>query len=171
MQFYARDIMSDHPITVRPEMTSEELVDLLVGNNIGGAPVVNQDGILIGVISLMDVLKNGGILDLWATGYFNASHAETMLDEAGFQIEAITTGFVSDCMTYQVHTAYPDTTVEELARLMFEQRIHRLIIVDHHEDRPIGVVSTFDLLKLMAAKDAAHPAVTQPGVGGAQFHT
>lgn len=170
MQFYARDIMSDHPITVRPELTAEELVDLLTTNNIGGAPVVNADGILIGVVSLSDVLTNGGILDLWATGYFHTpTPLEEAVDQAGYQIEALTTGFVSDCMSPHVHTANPDTSVESLARTMFDQRIHRMIIVSPQEDRPIGVVSTFDLLKLMAAQDRRSDQQAPSRASGAAF--
>ncbi len=153
MQFYAKDIMSQKPITARPEMTVEELQELFTINRISGAPVVDTNGVVIGVITVNDILKAGINLP-YVSGFFEDINIDRILAEEGLLVESFTEGFVSDFMTRNVFTAYPETPVNELAQIMYENRIHRVIIVKPNEQKPLGVVTTFDLLKLMAGKGA-----------------
>ena len=53
-------------------------------------------------------------------------------------------------MTADPVTALPTTQVRELARMMIDAHIHRIIIVDE-EKRPVGVVSTTDVLAALAS--------------------
>lgn len=53
----ARDIMTPRPITVKPEATVEEAALLMLDKKIGGLPVVNDDGALIGIITDQDLFK------------------------------------------------------------------------------------------------------------------
>jgi CBS domain-containing protein len=150
MQFYAKDIMSDSVITVRPEMSSEEVKDLFTSHKISGAPVVDHNGQLIGVITMHDLLKSG--LDQYPTlGYFEQVQLDRALAQQGLHIENISAGFVSDFMTREVFTAEPEMPVEELARLMYRNRIHRVIVVNPDEAYPVGIVTTFDMLKMIAS--------------------
>ena len=73
------------------------------------------------------------------------------------ELEALPGDAVRDFMTTTLVTAEPDTTVTELARLMLEHHVHRLIILDA-ERRPVGVVTVNDLLQTMA-----HPELANPG--------
>jgi len=61
---------------------------------------------------------------------------------------------VGDYMTADLATAAPDTPVADLARMMIDADIHRLIVVDE-AGRPAGVVSSTDLLAALAAAAAA----------------
>lgn len=148
MQFYAKDIMSEMIITARPDMATEEAAELFMINRITGAPVVDANGVLIGVITIHDLLS-AERSPLYTTSYFSQDLLEQKLAEFGFHVEP-TGGIVSDFMSRNVYTAYPDTTIEELARMMYQQHIHRIIILKPNEQKPIGVVTTFDLLKLLA---------------------
>lgn len=53
----ARDIMTPRPLTVKPEATVEEAALLMLGRKIGGLPVVNDDGALVGIITDQDLFK------------------------------------------------------------------------------------------------------------------
>lgn len=64
---------------------------------------------------------------------------------------------VRDFMTTTVVTADPATPVHELARLMLEHRVHRLIVLDDQR-RPLGVVAIDDLMQVLA-----HPEIVAPG--------
>jgi predicted transcriptional regulator len=157
----AKTLMSHPVITLQPEMTCEEAIDILITHRIGGAPVVNRQGGLIGVLSLHDVLKSGMAFSASGGDYFSESVIDRMLAQEGFHLEIPTQGFVSDFMTRQVFIAEPDTPVAELAQRMREQRIHRLIILDPRNQKPVGIVSTFDLLRaLIALSDPATPVNT-----------
>ncbi len=58
-------------------------------------------------------------------------------------------------MTADVVTAGPQTTLPELARTMIDAHIHRVIVVDD-QHKPIGIVSSTDLLAALAYRDAEH---------------
>ena len=53
----ARDIMTPRPLTVKPDATVEEAALLMLDKKIGGLPVVNDDGTLIGIITDQDLFK------------------------------------------------------------------------------------------------------------------
>lgn len=142
----ARDVMRSSLITARPDMTAEELKELLVMNRISGAPVVDHDGRLVGVISMSDILSSA--VDMpFQPNYFEASQLDRILEREGFHLETITSGYVEDYMTREVVKAQPDTPVDELAEIMYEHHIHRLVIVKPPENKLVGIVTTFDLLK------------------------
>ena len=52
-----KDIMSVNPVTVPPDFTIEETAELLLVNKISGVPVVDKNGIVVGVISHTDLFK------------------------------------------------------------------------------------------------------------------
>lgn len=149
MNFYAKDIMSRKLITAHPAMMCEEVMELLIANRITGAPVVNSQGVLLGVITLFDLVSNDMNLP-YAGSFFEASRLDALLSDEGLHLELVSEGAVSDYMTHEVFTATPETPVEELARTMYLNRIHRIIILKPNEQIPMGIVTTFDLLKVIA---------------------
>lgn len=52
-----RDCMHADPISIRPEESVHRALELLIGNNISGLPVVDAEGRLVGVLSEKDLLK------------------------------------------------------------------------------------------------------------------
>ncbi len=52
-----KDIMSVNPVTVPPDFTIEETAELLLAHKISGVPVVDKNGIVVGVISHTDLFK------------------------------------------------------------------------------------------------------------------
>ena len=57
----ARDIMSKDVIVLTPDMDVQEAADLLVRYRIHGAPVVDANNMLVGMVSLVDLVgKPGG---------------------------------------------------------------------------------------------------------------
>jgi CBS domain-containing protein len=67
-------------------------------------------------------------------------------------IEDLPADAVRCYMTTDIVTAGPDSPLPRLARMMIDAHIHRIIVVDE-EKRPIGVVSSTDLLAAMAYSD------------------
>ncbi len=166
MQFYAKDIMSDSVITVKPEMTAREVMDVMLANQISGVPIVDDNYVLVGVITMYDLLNAGASLP-YETGYFEEVQLNWALTQENLHVENLAGGYVSDFMSRNVYTALPDTPIEEVAKMMYDQRIHRVIILKPDRRTPCGIVTTFDMLKLLAESKPTHPEeFHQPGKTG-----
>jgi len=50
------EIMTGEPLTVFPDDTMEEVIDILLATKVGGLPVVNLENIPVGMVSYLDVL-------------------------------------------------------------------------------------------------------------------
>ena len=119
-QLTAKDVMSKTVVTVRDDLTLEQVADVLASHEISGAPVEDDQGSLLGVVSVTDV---------------NRSAAEPRLR-------------VRQIMTPIADTVSERTAVPEIARLMVANHYHRMVVT--RRERPVGIVSSMDLLKLIA---------------------
>lgn len=180
MKVTARDIMSKDVICVPRDMDLRDLAKLFLEKGITGAPVVDGDGDLAGVISQTDLLYYQLTRDdeLVMTSDFYASvRVEGHPLPKGFQIEDVNSGRVEDVMTPLVHSVGEGTAVSSVARMMTEKHIHRVIV--RRGRKVTGIISALDLLGLVdvprpkapaakrakaarAKKKAARPAKRRP---------
>jgi CBS domain-containing protein len=72
-----------------------------------------------------------------------------LVDWQAVEVEKLPTEEVRQFMTADPVTVTPDTPIRVLARMMIDAHIHRVIVVDE-ERRPLGVVSSTDLLAALA---------------------
>jgi CBS domain-containing protein len=162
--------MSTELISVYPDMSCEEVMDLMLSNRISGVPVVEPEGMLVGVITMYDLI-DANMNYAYSSTYFQETQLERQLQKEGLHLEKISEGFVSDFMVRNVYTAKAETRVEELARQMFKHRIHRIIITEPDSKKPIGIVTTFDLLKLMAEGSSFEDLIEETVDSWIQQHT
>ncbi len=141
-----RDVMSRNPVCATGGMGMRELARLFEEKRISGAPVVGTDGRMIGVISKTDLIRrtSDGSIDTPPNYLF-----EVLVGTApkGSQVVPESLLVVADLMTPDPVTAQPDEPVGPVARRMAEKRIHRVLVLDA-DRRPVGVVTTLDLLKV-----------------------
>jgi len=148
MTTVAKDIMTANVISVRADMTVDELAELLHKHNISGAPVTDPSGRLVGVVSATDIILQHEILGGGAaidSDYHR--HIESRDDPllTALFMDELGDHKVRDIMSADVISAQQDTPISELAGIMYNARIHRAIILDG--DRLAGIVSTMDILK------------------------
>lgn len=136
----AKSVMKKKVITVRENLLARELAQLFEDKHISGAPVVDRQGALVGVVSKSDLVRHE------VEGADVYSDSEQHLPK-GFHVENPDRTTVADIMTPAVITATEDAPAAELARLMRKRRIHRVFIT--REKRLKGIVTTLDLLKLL----------------------
>jgi CBS domain-containing protein len=142
------DVMTRDPICVTPEMGIRELARTFRDNEISGAPVVNQQGTLVGVITKTDLLRRcaDGFADIAPAYLFEVLYDQAGEDEPeSGEFTPEPTACVEDFMTEDPLTVSPRTPVATIARQMFDRRIHRVIVVDR-ENFPVGIVTSLDLL-------------------------
>jgi CBS domain-containing protein len=146
----AQDIMSDGVLSVAADATLLEAAKLLVNCRISAMPVVNDAGVMIGIVSETDLVR--------------AQHPERPPQhplasiagdpQAAAAAVRASSRKVADVMTRDVLVATEDTPLTELARLMMERRVRRLPIV--RNGAVVGIVSHIDLLRALIALESPH---------------
>jgi CBS domain-containing protein len=143
----AEDLMSRTPTVVPEQMSLRAAARVLSLNQISGAPVVDAQGRLVGVISTTDFMR---CLDRQFGIAFSKPASKNLVCEWEVgHLEALPADAVRCCMTTDPVTASLETSITELARMMMEAHIHRVVVVDDKR-RPIGVVSSTDVLAAVA---------------------
>jgi CBS domain-containing protein len=146
----AADVMTHAVYSVAESMDLRETMTALGERGISGAPVLDDNGRLVGVISQTDIVIYylGREDELAVEGdFYQRAHlrGETV---RGFQVLDTNVSRVKDVMSQVTVTAPSDTCLRELAQIMVRREIHRVIIVD--EGEIVGVVSALDLLRPLA---------------------
>jgi CBS-domain-containing membrane protein len=153
LELTARDLMSESLMLVPREMSLPRAARLLGRAQVSGAPVIDADGRCVGVISAIDFLHRAER----ECDHHETPHANPGCICASWQIldgDALPDEAVEQYMTSDPVTAPPAMRIRDLARMMLDAHIHRVVIVDaqHH---PIGVVSATDVLAAVARVDPA----------------
>ena len=144
----AADLMTRDVATVTPDTKIEDLCDLFRERKITGAPVVDHQGRLVGIVSKDDVIFKGRA---GAAGHRQETDIKTLFSSGfvGFaQVNGEAPTRVEEIMTKDVLSATDDATVEDLCRLMWERRVHRIPIV--RGAVLVGIVSALDVCKGVA---------------------
>ncbi|MBQ8643258.1 MAG: CBS domain-containing protein [Candidatus Methanomethylophilaceae archaeon] len=111
-------MMTPAPIVVEVPGSRSDAINTMVRNKLTGLPVVRaSDGMLMGVVSRRDIFRK-------------------------FDEDQLSLIMKKGCITVS-----PDATVEEVARIFSEMRIHRLPVVD--EGKLVGIITPTDLLRLI----------------------
>jgi CBS domain-containing protein len=116
------EVMTPELRTVEPEATLQSAAAIMKEHNVGVLPVVTPEGRAVGTITDRDITVRG-VAE-------NQSPSETK---------------VQDAMTAGIEFCYHDDQIEQLARLMGEKKLHRLIVVDRSTKGIKGIVSVGDL--------------------------
>ncbi len=146
----AKDIMTKEVITVKRYTELRDLIRILHQNDITGVPVVDDNNIIVGIVSEKDVIRaqvinryevenHEDIYDLFLPSY---SEVETDF------VETTSYHWVEQIMTKNVLKVKVDTSVKEIASLMAKHHFHRLPVVDK-ENHIVGIITTIDMLKLI----------------------
>jgi len=144
----AADLMAPDPISIRAEASAAEALTLFTEKGVHAAPVIDEAGRPIGVLSRSDLLihqcehekTNAGKPD-----YFFAPTFEPSPRKAGKTTAA-------DLMTPAVFAVSPETPVRRVVSDMVGLHVHRLFVVDE-AGVLVGVISTMDVLKHLRAED------------------
>jgi CBS domain-containing protein len=141
----ANDLMSREVELIPRDMSLRAAAHLLSQAHISGAPIVDADGKCIGVISATDFVR-------WAEDQEHVTAAPTRCIHSAWEImdyDMLPPEEVGTYMTTDPVLARPQTGIVELARMMLDAHIHRVIVVDERQ-RPIGIVSATDILAAVA---------------------
>ena len=146
-----KDLMNADIMTVTDEMTTDELARYLTEREISGAPVVDSQGHLIGVVSMTDIGRNlaepSDLIPSRDSSFQRDDASDLTLDDLGQRYVEERAVTVRDVMTPVVHQVLVTASVAQAARIMVEQHIHRLVVTQGKE--PVGIITSMDLLKML----------------------
>lgn len=129
-------------VTVTRDTDVWHLAQLFHDRGLSGAPVVDEEGQAIGVVSQTDIVR-------WLREEAGWTHqtAAFYSDSDGDGRKPCPRATAGELMTPSVIAANEDATAEELSHLMLSRGVHRIIIT--REGKPCGIVATLDLLKYL----------------------
>ncbi|MBS1148707.1 MAG: putative signal transduction protein with domain [Myxococcaceae bacterium] len=154
-------IMSSRVISVTPRLPLCALIRLLADENIGGAPVVDETGRPVGIVSKSDLIFDDYDVictcdrtEVSSTGKGRVHWqkvAGSRVSEHGelFDGRNFATSTVADVMTSNPLVVLPTATISETSELMVKRRIHRVPVVDENAQL-VGMVTTFDITRWVA---------------------
>ena len=154
----AKDIMQTHVIKVGADDPLEAVHRLFTDEEISGAPVVNETGRVVGVVTLRDLLwgrdEDDAGTEQSLDFYRGAENDDGSLfaDDERFTRPEIVGRKARDVMNEGVIFVRPDAPIQEIVETVLSNRIHRVLVIEPAEDGDalVGIISLFDLVALLA---------------------
>jgi CBS domain-containing protein len=148
MHSLVKDLMTTQVVTVTPQTPFKEIVARLADHRVSALPVVDDDGLVLGVVSEADLLLKEEFPDPdQDTPLFWTKRRRRERDKAAAST-------ARDLMTVAVVAISPDATAAEAARRLHTAKVKRLPVVDER-GRLVGILSRGDLLKVFSRSDQA----------------
>ena len=142
----ASDVMTRNVLSVTPDATVAEAVELMLERGISGLFVVDAAGVLVGVVTEGDLLRRDELGTERRKSWWLRLIASPGRQAADF---TRTHGRkVADVMTHDVVSVDADDPLESIVALMEGHRIKRVPVLQG--DRVVGVVSRADLLRALS---------------------
>lgn len=147
----AADLMVPNPISIRLDANVQEALVLLTDKGFSAAPVIDDAGRPVGVLSRSDLLvhdREKGNYVSPSPAFFYEQELKTRKGEPkpGFQIENVDKTTVQELMTPAIFSVTPETTAAKVVSEMLGLHVHRLFVVDD-DGILVGVISTMDVLR------------------------
>jgi len=148
------DVMHHQVLAVDAGWSLEELAEFLVDNNISGAPVTEENGELVGVVSMTDILRHGSMpvngedMDDAHDVYLYELERQLGHEELRmFHTRDESSAQVRDIMTPMIFKVEENTSVQEVAETMLRGRIHRVFVT--RGNTLTGIVTALDMLQVI----------------------
>lgn len=146
--------MSSRVLTAWADWTVEQFAAFLTEHEISGAPVLSEDGALIGVASLSDIARHESTEasdeDATPAYYRSASGHLTPPEAALDKLATRPETTVRDIMMPTLFCVDEDTPAPEIADKMIRSQLHRLLVVRPGSRRDVvGIVTSMDLMQVV----------------------
>lgn len=141
----AKDLMTTNLTVISPDATVLEAAETMLRSGVGGLPVLDSKGNLVGVITKGDLIRRAEIAtDLRRSGFARVRAGQERM--AADYIKAHGKR-VDQVMTKVLYTVSETTPLQTVADILDHRRINRVLVIDGQ--RLAGVISRTDLLRLL----------------------
>ena len=139
------DVMTTKVLTVTPETSLKEVAELLAARGISGMPVVDRDGLVLGVVSEADILQK-------ERRYTKRTRLDRMFHRHDGADAKRTATTAAQAMTAPAVTVKGSRRVDVAASLMLDRSVNRLPVVDE-QGALLGIVTRADLVRAFVHTD------------------
>ena len=148
----AKDIMTKAVITVNPDTSIVELSSILVKNEISGVPVVDDSGMLYGIVTENDLIRRNQRLHIpTVVSFLDVAIYLESSKKFEQEVTRLTATRVGDICVRKVVTIGEDTPVVDIATIMSEKKVHLLPVVK--AGKLVGIVGKRDMVKAVARQE------------------
>jgi len=142
--------MTPDPVTVLPETTVTDVARIMIDRGIGGVPVVDESGDLLGIVTESDLVVQDTDVKFpsfvhFLDGYVFVPGSLHRFEEKFRRSVAAT---AEDLMTENVETVEADDPVEEAATRMTKKKLKRFPVVN--DGRLVGIITMADIVRLIS---------------------
>jgi CBS domain-containing protein len=154
----AEDLMTPNPVSIRATARIREAVAVLTDKGISAAPVIDEAGRPIGVLSRSDILVHDrekvDYVPRVPEYYHKAdlAAAGTPVLPPDLKIEKVDGSLVRDIMTPAVFSVAPNTPARRVVSDMVALKVHRLFVVEPGGVL-VGVISALDVLRMLRPEE------------------
>jgi CBS domain-containing protein len=127
-----REIMTEHLTTLNPGASIAEVVDTIVSKKIGGLPIIDENEILVGIVTERDVMRG------------------LAKEKSSFTVE--------DVMSTSLRVTSPDTPIGTVTKEMVTHQFRRLPVVS--DDILFGIITATDIMKFLGMGEIFDRLVT-----------
>jgi CBS domain-containing protein len=150
----ARDIMRTDVVTVDYAAPLSDVERTLSEHRISGAPVTDEAGHIIGIVSLKDLIERYAeepeSHPRRGAGFFHLSSEEMLEDDfESFEIPAESEETAQDVMTAQIYSVEATAGLQEIATIMTRHNVHRVLVQE--DGKYVGLITTMEILDSLSA--------------------
>ena len=158
----ARDVMTADVVAVPPDLKARDIARLLLDNRISAVPVVDSDGMPIGIVSEGDLIgrsepDRASRRDWWLALLADAGSSEGDT----LSVPQSKARPAREIMSSPIVTVADDTELREIVRLLEAHHIKRVPVI--RDGRIVGIVSRADLLRGLVEEPEAPAPETNAG--------
>ena len=154
----AKDVMQTRVVKVGTQDPLISAYRLFTTEEISGAPVVDELGNVVGVLSLRDLVRDHETEDPGTESRLEFyrewdGHRSPDIDFGSEPpAEQLISKTVADAMSEGVISVSPDAPIADIVETVLVNRIHRVMVVEKGEEGGalVGIISLFDLVSLLA---------------------
>jgi len=152
VELRALDVMSDATTLLQAGMNADEAGQVFKVNRITGAPVIDEEGQVVGVLSVTDLLAYETGVDIGskhsARLYHMSDLIRTIEPNEKLEVRSLKDAKIEELMTRNFVHAMSHTSLAAVASLMLERKVRRVLIIDG--GRLMGIVTHTDVLKAVS---------------------
>ncbi|HHO47367.1 MAG TPA: CBS domain-containing protein [Desulfobacteraceae bacterium] len=148
----AQDIMTREVITVNENLSVRELARIFADNRISGAPVVDDQGNLVGVVTESDLIDQAKKVHIpTVMAFFDSFVFLENPDRLEKDLKKMAASTVGDVCSREVVTVENEAPLEEIATIMAEKNRHTLPVME--KGRMVGVIGKSDIIRTLAQNE------------------